>query len=107
MIASTSTIPFSRDVLRIDAEVEVQRITDSVKKQVAGPLRRKGRALPGPFEPDRAGAVPAEHFAGRVRNRNKRVVEGRLDMGDGLRHRAPDLAFSTSCHRPSPSAKLR
>jgi NAD+ synthase len=45
MIASTRTTSFSKDVLRIDPQAEVQRIVDAIKDQVFRQLRRKGLVL--------------------------------------------------------------
>ena len=45
MIASSQTTLFSRDVLRIDPQAEVQRIVDAIKDQVFRQLRRKGVVL--------------------------------------------------------------
>jgi len=45
MIATTCATSFSRDVLRIDPETEVQRIVDAVRDHVFNQLRRKGVVL--------------------------------------------------------------
>ncbi len=45
MIASSQTTAFSKDVLRIDPQAEVQRILDAIKDQVLRQLRRKGVVL--------------------------------------------------------------
>src|SRR5690349_14382624 len=67
--------------------------TDScVLGAVAGVLRRhlgrEGRALPRALETDPPGRRPGEDVALRIGDRDDRVVEGRLDVRDAVRHHA-------------------
>ncbi len=45
MIATTCATSFSRDILRVDPETEVQQIVDAVRNHVFDQLRRKGVVL--------------------------------------------------------------
>src|SRR6185369_12251025 len=51
--------------------------------------RRVGRALARALEAGDAGRAPADHGAGRIGDRDDRVVEGRLDMNVALGHVLP------------------
>src|SRR5688572_9752298 len=48
--------------------------------RVGGHLRREGRRLAGALEAGAAGGLPRDHVALAVRERDDRVVEGRLDV---------------------------
>ena len=56
---------------------------------LGGHLGGEGRALAGALEADVAGRGPREHVALEVGDRDDRVVEGRLDVGDAVGDVAP------------------
>src|ERR1041384_935195 len=55
-------------------------------------LRGERRGLPRALVADRPGRRPAERVSRRIGDRDDRVVEGRLNVADRLRHELLDLA---------------
>ena len=62
-------------------------------------LAGKRGTLAAPLEAARPGAGPAEGISLRVRDCDRRIIEGRLNVGNALGNVLLDLLFSKAVHR--------